>query len=137
MCMALQFACGRSPELNSEATDTIFHPVMLGTCNFTVVEIIPKDSPVTLHWRVFNTSGNKSNSPFEILKITSGEESYEITNRNVGNDALNINGVIVKFNSETEHIRVEFGNSFRVAPGADYLKSIRYSNWIYTGNPIP
>lgn len=104
-------SCNRT-ERDFDISSTISRTISLGIGNFTVVEIDPNGHKPTFHWEAFNKKhGSAFNVPYEILTISSEDVRYVVTDKNVGNNALSVNGVTHAFNSQAKRLRSRLKNN--------------------------
>ena len=113
--------CSNAPHLNFSHSETLTHPVNLGIGNFTVVEIDPNAEQVRLDWKGYNEKeGSWLNVPFEVIEVKTGKERYLITDDNVLNNELRINGKKFKFDANSKRILIRFGEGVSIVDGCDY-----------------
>jgi len=117
---------GDTLDLQKEATIESVQNYGIG--NFTVVRFEPNARKVRIVWRAYNVfHGNAFHVPWDEVEASSGAEKYTITDKNVGNDELEANGMLYKFNSRKDCVLVKFGEGVSIVPGIPYedAKSIR------------
>ena len=110
-----------APKLDNYRSETISRATNFGFTNLSVVEIDPRGKRAKIVWQDFNRSnGSWANVPFEILSVESGTEHYVISDKNVLNNEIEVNGKVYHFDDRTQRVRISIGHGVEVVDGADY-----------------
>ena len=116
-------ACS-SPKLDYVRSATISRATNFGICNLSVIEIDPHGRQAKIAWQGFNHSnGSWANVPFEILSVESGTERYVITDKNVLNNEIQVNGKIYHFDDLTQRVKIQIGGGIEIVHGSDYQRA--------------
>ena len=116
-------ACS-SPRLDYVRSATISRATNFGTCNLSVIEIDPHGRRAKIVWQAFNHSnGSWANVPFEILTVESGQDRYVISDKNVLNNEIEVNGKAYHFDDLTQRVRIRIGGGIEIVPGGDYQRA--------------
>jgi hypothetical protein len=112
--------CGKDT-LDLQKETTIESPQDYGIGNFTVVRFEPNARKVRIVWRAYNAfHGNAFHVPWEEVEASSDLEKYIVTDKTTGNDALQVNGKLYKFNGSKDCVLVKFGEGVSIVPGIPY-----------------
>ncbi len=112
--------------LEDRKTGTITSSQTFGIRNFTVIRVDPNGNEVHVDWKGFNVkTGNASEVPFEEIWLSTGAEQYLVSDREVGNNQLIVNGRLYQFNGQSEQLLIRFGSGVSVEPGGDYQSAVK------------
>ncbi len=110
-----------SNKLEVELSGVFEEDINIGILNLTTVHIQPNGNPIAYEWRGYNVdSGDAFHVPFEEIELSYGSERYEISDKKAGNNELQINGELYKFDAKNQHLIISFGKGVSVGEGADY-----------------
>ena len=120
LTMIFLASCSK-PKVELRTSGTLTESTAFKIKNLTVIRIDPNGQKVSVDWKGYNLrTGSALNIPFEEITVTSGTESYFISDKKVGNNKLKINEKIYSFDSNSQQILIEFGVGVSIESGLGY-----------------
>ena len=117
----IAYMCGCSAGPEDHKVGTISSSQAFGIRNLTVVRVEPNGGPVQVDWKGYNTkTGNAFNVSFEEIRLSSGSESYLISDEVTGNNKLTVNGELFTFDSSNQQLLIRFGTGVSIESGGNY-----------------
>lgn len=99
---------GNAPDVRREFTLDV--PQTFVFDNLTAIRVDPGRRSVEVEWSGYNKqSASPSDLPYEVVRFSSGAESYVVSTQDSGDDALQINGRAYQFDADTRQLLISFG----------------------------